>query len=64
MYDVKFLYYQLVKLGSKILFELIQSHVGILGNEIADHTTNVSLKKCTIVCHILIYMKDIKYLTK
>ena len=57
LYDNIFLYNQLVKLGSNVIFEWIPSHVGILGNEIADQTAKRAFNKDTIDCHIPLYKK-------
>ena len=64
IYDIYFLYTSLTRQGIQIILEWIPSHVGILGNELADQEAKKALKYCNPIIYIPLYKEDIKTLCK
>ena len=64
IYDIYFLYTSLTRQGIQIILEWIPSHVGILGNELADQEAKKALKYYNPIIQIPLYKDDIKTVCK
>ena len=60
IYDIKLLYSELINTGTHVVLEWIPSHVGIMGNELADQAAKKSLNLPVITNFIPLSKEDIK----
>jgi ribonuclease HI len=64
IYDIYNIFTSLNNIGINVILEWIPSHVGILGNELADKEAKHSLSLKIIYVLNLLYKEDIKTLSR
>ena len=64
IYDIYNIITSLNNIGINVVLEWIPSHVGILGNELADKEAKNALSLHDIVVYNPLYKEDIKLLSK